>query len=149
MRGMILILCAVALTAARGEDVTSRRAVEKSASRAAVKEIKASGDYQTMTNQLAQYDGHWADATNQAAQYTKHAGQLTGLTAAANVAIAGCSGSNKVALAAIQTELDKIVAMLGDLSAGADKGLKAGDDVHDATVKMKKVLLDVVEMGGK
>ena len=144
MRAVLFGIAVLLAVGARAEDVPNPRVEARVGNRSAVQALKADPDYVSMNTQLAQYPGHYEGVTNQVAQYAKHRGQYDGLYSTATNATAATTGDTKTALKAIQAELDKVVTMLDDMAAGADKGAKCTDDVYDATRKLRKVIVSVV-----
>ena len=116
----IIIGLMCSCTLAQSSDPTGAKAqivAGKQAKAQAVATIKSSPEWTGLTNQLAQYDGHYADYTNQ-------------------IKIAG----NKIALVAdpaTATALSKLLDVM-------DKQARMQDDVHDAVMKMKKIVVDTV-----
>jgi len=112
----VLLLVLVAIPCHAGEDHVFPTAVAK---RSAVRTIKSSDAWVKMDTQLS--------------QYTNHLSQFNALVVTTTNKIESVSDANtKAALNKMQNEIEKLQQML--------------DDTHDAVVKMKKVLIDSVEM---
>ena len=105
---------------------------QKAAHNTAVKTLRASDAWTAMTNQLAQYDTHFAAATNQQAHYA--ADYITATNKAALIADA-----------ATKLAVTKAIAAFDDTETAGEKALKATDDVHDAVVKLIKCFVDYVK----